>query len=133
MEDEAFAEGVDDHYTMHQQRGAYVGIALYGDAMYLAEFETAPFQSVKVQQRYCVFAFNAEVSDDVTAVFRTLNLLRNKWVRCCHPFEALGIDGINHRTARVEQYTFFRTWARAISACISALRPRLSCRASCGR
>ena len=76
LEDEAFAEGVDDHDAMHQQRGAYVGIALYGDAMYLAEFETAPFQSVKVQQRYCVFALNAEVSDDVTAVFRTLNLLR---------------------------------------------------------
>ncbi len=30
MEDEAFAEGVDDHYAMHRQRGAYVGIALYG-------------------------------------------------------------------------------------------------------
>ena len=74
MEDEAFAEGVDDYYAMHQQRGAYVGIALYGDAMYLA---IAPFQSVKVQQRYCVFALNAEVSNDVTAVFRPLNLPAN--------------------------------------------------------
>jgi hypothetical protein len=48
LEDEAFAEGVDNHYAMHQQRGADVGIALYGDAMYFAEFEIAPFQSVKV-------------------------------------------------------------------------------------
>ena len=67
MEDEAFAEGVDNHYAMHQQRGANVGIALYGDAMYLAEF----------QQRYRVFALNTEVSNDVTAVFRPLNLPAN--------------------------------------------------------
>ena len=77
LEDEAFAEGVDNHYAMHQQRGAYVGIALYGDAMYFAEFEIAPFQPLKVQQRYCVFAFNAEMSDDVTAVFRPLYLPAN--------------------------------------------------------
>ena len=77
LEHEAFAEGVDDHYAMHQQRGANVGIALYGDAMYLAESEMAPLQSVKVQQRYRVFALDAEMSDDVTAVFRTLNLPAN--------------------------------------------------------
>ena len=104
LEHKLAAEGVDDHSPVVEQRGPDMRAAVDGGAVDIAEGETAPQQSLKVQEHDLPGPLGTEVTHGVAAVGAALDLTVDLGVLATHLRERLGVDGIGQRTTRVEEH-----------------------------